>query len=129
MNETMLSQIDVPGVAHDQVDERRAITGVAVLMGEIGIEVQRIAGLQSVARFAYADVGRALNQDQVLPRPRRVRLGRFHGAALQPEFVKLNAVHAHERKQSTRLDSTVGFAQYFGLTTTQDVRPRSLMRL
>ena len=45
MNETMLSQIDVPGVAHDQVDERRAITGVAVFMREIGIEVQRIAGL------------------------------------------------------------------------------------
>ena len=77
-------------------------TRVAVRVRRVGLEQDRVTGLEAVGVAGDIDLDRAGGDDEVLAGAGRVRVGILDAAGREAELVELDAARLVEREQRAR---------------------------
>src|SRR5438445_13598607 len=84
------------------VHHRVGAARVAIRVRRVGLEQDRVAGLEPVGLAAGLDLDGALGDDQVLAGAGRVRVGVIDAAGGEAQLVELDPARLVEREQRAR---------------------------
>src|SRR5262245_8367138 len=98
---------DLFGVRPHEVTDRLDTTRVAVRVRRVGLEQDRITGLEPVRVARDVDLDGARRHDEVFGGAGRVRVRVLDGTGRQPELVELDAARLVEREQRARREAAI----------------------